>query len=318
MNRFILFLLFIVLFSANCLAAEQIDINNASLEQLDELSGIGPVYAQNIIDERPFSSVDDLLRVKGIGPSTLQKIKDQGLACVDCTLTQPSGEISNKEPSPAIIADETPAETSAYSGGIILNEVLPNPEGADETEEWIELYNQNDFSVNLSDWQIRDIEGSTTIYTLPKGTEILANGFLVLKRPDTKISLNNTGDGLNFYSPDQKIADSMAFKNAPLNQSYNKTGNGWDWSEKPTMGSINIVFISQSNIANALPKTKTSAKNDIDEAGLADLTQNIDLSQEYNNLKNPWFLFFIVLGITIVSASAIIFIKLKFQKNVRT
>jgi competence ComEA-like helix-hairpin-helix protein len=61
----------------------QIDINDASLEKLDELSGIGPVKAQAIIDTRPFNSVDNLIDVIGIGNTTLNKIKAQGLACVD-------------------------------------------------------------------------------------------------------------------------------------------------------------------------------------------------------------------------------------------
>ena len=60
----------------------QININSASLEELDNLTGIGPVIAQNIINARPFSSVDDLLNVSRIGNKTLEKIKQQGLACV--------------------------------------------------------------------------------------------------------------------------------------------------------------------------------------------------------------------------------------------
>lgn len=60
-----------------------IDINSASAEELDELTGIGPVYAERIIDGRPFASVDDLIRVNGIGEKTIEKIKEQGLACVE-------------------------------------------------------------------------------------------------------------------------------------------------------------------------------------------------------------------------------------------
>ena len=57
-----------------------ININIASLEELQFLPGIGPVKAQRIIDYRdqngPFESVDELLNVTGIGPSTFEEIKD--------------------------------------------------------------------------------------------------------------------------------------------------------------------------------------------------------------------------------------------------
>lgn len=62
---------------------DQININIASKKELDELYGIGEVKAQAIIDERPFDSVGDLINVYGIGEKTLEKILNQGLACVD-------------------------------------------------------------------------------------------------------------------------------------------------------------------------------------------------------------------------------------------
>ena len=79
-----IFVLMIFLFSgisASC-NETQIDINTANLTELDKIIGIGPTYAERIIQERPFGSVDDLIRVSGIGNKTLDKIKQQGLACV--------------------------------------------------------------------------------------------------------------------------------------------------------------------------------------------------------------------------------------------
>ena len=78
----ILFSILLVNFSSAICAEGQIDINTASLEELDNLSRIGPAKAQAIINSRPFNSVDELARVKGIGNKTLDNIKSQGLACV--------------------------------------------------------------------------------------------------------------------------------------------------------------------------------------------------------------------------------------------
>ncbi|MDQ0429790.1 beta-lactamase superfamily II metal-dependent hydrolase [Planomicrobium stackebrandtii] len=59
-----------------------IDLNIASSAELQEITGIGEVYAQSIIDQRPFGSLEELLDVKGIGPATLDNIQEQGLACI--------------------------------------------------------------------------------------------------------------------------------------------------------------------------------------------------------------------------------------------
>ncbi len=79
-----LWLAFLLLFvwPAFLLAADRVDINTASIKQLDGLAGIGPALAQRIVDGHPYYYVDDLLHVKGIGQATLKKIKDQGLAYV--------------------------------------------------------------------------------------------------------------------------------------------------------------------------------------------------------------------------------------------
>jgi len=56
------------------------DINRATEAEWDELPGIGPSKARAIVEYRerngPFRSIDDLARVKGIGPKLLERIKE--------------------------------------------------------------------------------------------------------------------------------------------------------------------------------------------------------------------------------------------------
>jgi competence protein ComEA len=57
-----------------------ISLSSATIEELDELPGVGPITAQKIVDYRaehgPFASVDDLDAVPGIGPTRIEQLRE--------------------------------------------------------------------------------------------------------------------------------------------------------------------------------------------------------------------------------------------------
>lgn len=63
------------------LGTEKVNLNTATLEQLQTLPGIGPAIAKAIVDYRSkagkFSKPEELINVKGIGDKKFQKIKDR-------------------------------------------------------------------------------------------------------------------------------------------------------------------------------------------------------------------------------------------------
>lgn len=113
----ILFLLFVSLHFVFASCSEgQIDINSATLSQLDEIKWVGESTAQNIINSRPFDSVDDLVDIKYITLERVEEIKLEGLACVadkDSNSQEENKEqkIEEKEIESEDVKKETESET---------------------------------------------------------------------------------------------------------------------------------------------------------------------------------------------------------------
>ncbi|TFG29979.1 lamin tail domain-containing protein, partial [Candidatus Thorarchaeota archaeon] len=128
---------------------------------------------------------------------------------------------------------------------VLINEFLPDPYTL-YTEEWIELYNPLDETVNVSGYVIDDITtGGTGPYTIPLGTTIPAFGFLVLYQSVTGVGLNNAGDTVNYLKPDGvTVLDSYTYSSSADDISYGRETDGastWITFDVPTPGTTNGI-----------------------------------------------------------------------------
>lgn len=66
--------------SSVAFAADPVNVNAADAEALQSLNGVGPATAEAIIEEReangPFASVEELVRVDGIGETTMERLRE--------------------------------------------------------------------------------------------------------------------------------------------------------------------------------------------------------------------------------------------------
>jgi len=216
---------------------------------------------------------------------------------------------------PESIVEVKPQQPIIYPTGVVINEILPSPEGPDEEEEWVEIFNRNDFEVDLAGWQIQDITGKTKTYAFPKEAKIVPQGFLVLLRPESKITLNNDGDGLNLVNPEGKIIDSISYtEKAPKNKSFNRIENNWAWSSILTPGLSNqipVPEIKEEPSKELINETNSplSPSSNLKEISLATVSKNF-LKEEIS-----FFSFLTAFSLAIFSAVIIFVLKRRVEKS---
>jgi len=140
--------------------------------------------------------------------------------------------------APNNVGEETVTEsfsTSTYK--IIINEIYPDPEN--ENDEFIELKNLSASTLYLNKWIIKD---AVKEYIFSGNIE--ANGFLVIKKQDSGIFLNNySSETVELLSPDKKVFDSVYYKKAETEMSFSFVSSSWVWSMKKTPGEENVLEI---------------------------------------------------------------------------
>lgn len=142
-------------------------------------------------------------------------------------------------------ADDAPACSAGISPANlpVLSEFLPDPDGDDAKEEWIELQNPFDKPLSLCGLWLDDGEGGGPPHALGSGS-IPPRAFVVFHRSQTSIALNNDADTVRLLT---KIGstfievENVAYTRAPQKFSFAKSSTGGMlWTSSLTPGKPNV------------------------------------------------------------------------------
>jgi len=130
-----------------------------------------------------------------------------------------------------------------YCDAIIINEILPDPVGDETAGEWIELYNNSTELVNLKGWWLEDIKGTIHKYIINDNLILQPQGYGIIYRSKSGITLNNDQDGLRLYQPDGRLLyETPIFSNGEEGWAWARGPTGvWQWTVRPTLGQANII-----------------------------------------------------------------------------
>lgn len=188
----------------------------------------------NLDDNAPAASDPGSVARKYDGYNTFNNAED-----FSKTLTPTKGE------SNIITAEDEGADGSInnyeFSEDIIINELFPNPKGADLEKEFIEIFNKGNKDVNLLGWALENENGKK--YLFSTSTIIKAKNYFIVYRKESKIVLNNSSDSVKLYEPlKEKYKEKIKYKSAKENFSFS-LGNGglWQWTEIITAGAENKI-----------------------------------------------------------------------------
>ncbi len=149
--------------------------------------------------------------------------------------TNSEGQQDKSEPSKSI---------GVSSVKIVVTEFLPNPEGPDSENEFIEIKNIGK-KAEIGGFYLADILGSPKYFKIPIGTTIEKSEYLAFYSSKTPISLNNDGDGIQFLDPNKKVLDSSpddcGKASEGVSYALDENSGKWVWTEVPTPGKANII-----------------------------------------------------------------------------
>ena len=176
---------------------------------------------------KPDASVADTISYKSSDPNASWSRNPDG-APYFTLFCPPTPNASNCSVAPTPTITPTP-----FAQKVFVNEFLPvayrdwnGDKKLDAGDEWIELYNSSNKTIDLSGWQLDDAKSGSSPFEIPDGTTIAPKSFLVYYASETNVGLNNSGDTVRLLHPDDTVADKKEYMPIETNASYGRYPDG--------------------------------------------------------------------------------------------
>jgi len=131
--------------------------------------------------------------------------------------------------------------------GLILSEILPNAIGVDTGNEFIEIYNPTDHTVDLSLYSIKTGVSSDKTYAFPIGTTIAPGEYRAFSDSMMKFTLLNTTGRVVLNAIDgSTVGDSGVYDSPQDGESWAMIGGEWQYTNQTTPGRANAPSLIQA------------------------------------------------------------------------
>lgn len=197
----------------------------------------------------------------------------------------------NTQPASSQSASPQPSEVQENYPALLITELLPDPTSpqTDASDEFVELYNPNLETVDLSGYIIFTGNNDNYKYKIPEGV-IEPGEYITFYAHDSHLALSNSGGRAKLLAPNGVQLDiTQPYGSAPEGQSWIRDDSNWLWSNSPTPGEANQL--SEAETANQSPVPATSSSTGFAVVEISELLPNpaspqTDADDEYIELHN--------------------------------
>jgi len=138
-----------------------------------------------------------------------------------------------------------------------ISELLPNADGSDEGNEFIEIFNPNDAAVDLLYYMLF-VGSDEHFYSFPAGAVIEPGQYLKFSNDDIKFTLLNSGSFVRLKYIGDFLIDEASYVNPPEGQSWSLVNGVWQYTNQLTPAAVNLPMLVEADVA--VVKTASTLK----------------------------------------------------------